>query len=435
MCFALQRWKDSDRAREIYKAATQEKLALIRFWHQKTRESAEMTDQDRKECTEWLQSLNLLKEKLQDDLQSILSGFKTILAAQAESKDGMAHVVQRIEPCFEQMTSALVLDFETTMQQYSEGLSAQAANQLHQLVERHEGHLEKAMQQHFSKAIASMERGLARPAEAVHQATVTLGSHIEALELVLQNQHGLVTDLSSTSADLMSRQQLHEKHIIRELEALRRLQIEFKTIERGLNASHGSLDTILNSQRYSTSFRLLSSAVFAIERLFFWSLGEFERKSGVDVGNTAWRCLRWLLLTWPAALKIKATVMYAASILQPVTAALVLLAMLVKSLIQPVYGRILHPFRSRIAPRRRVDSTDSSTRAQDSGGVDASTQPTKIHVKEEPQMDDSWCLLPTSSRRYTIPSRCGTPHEVRMSLAQRNPLLSRRSRIQSSCAF
>lgn len=62
-------YSPADRAREIYKAATQEKLALIRFWHQEIRKFVEMTDEDRKERTEWLQSSNLLRDKLQDDLQ------------------------------------------------------------------------------------------------------------------------------------------------------------------------------------------------------------------------------------------------------------------------------------------------------------------------------------------------------------------------------
>ncbi len=103
---------------------------------------------------------------------------------------------------------------------------------------------------------------------------------------MLQDGHGLVSELSLTSAELMSHQQMHEQQLLGELDALRQIQIEFQTIQEGLNASHGNLDTILNAQRYSTSFRVLSSAVFAIERLVFWSVGELERRSGIDVGNS-----------------------------------------------------------------------------------------------------------------------------------------------------
>lgn len=59
----------SDRARDIYKAATHEKLAFLRFWNQKARQAAEAADADRVERTEWLQSLTVLKDKLPDDLQ------------------------------------------------------------------------------------------------------------------------------------------------------------------------------------------------------------------------------------------------------------------------------------------------------------------------------------------------------------------------------
>lgn len=145
------------------------------------------------------------------------------------------------------------------------------------------------MHHHFSKAVETLERGLATPVQAVHQAALTLGSHIEALELVLQDGHGLVSELSSTSTEMMSHQQMREQQLLDELKALRQIQLEFQTIERGLNASHGNLDTILNAQRYSTSFRLLSAAVFAIERLVFWSVGEFERRSGINVGNSKFR--------------------------------------------------------------------------------------------------------------------------------------------------
>lgn len=98
MCFALQRWKDmgkchtpspsyspisitvgvlltiarfpfTDRARELYKTATHEKIALIRFWHQKAQEMAERNDAERLDRQEWLQKLSCVKDQMQNDLQ------------------------------------------------------------------------------------------------------------------------------------------------------------------------------------------------------------------------------------------------------------------------------------------------------------------------------------------------------------------------------
>lgn len=59
----------ADHAKDIYKAATHEKLAFLRFWNQKARQAAEAGDADQTERTEWLQSLSVIKDKLQNDLQ------------------------------------------------------------------------------------------------------------------------------------------------------------------------------------------------------------------------------------------------------------------------------------------------------------------------------------------------------------------------------
>ena len=94
MCFALQRWKDigmlssptvcrlgkttepvvlpfpfTDRARKLYQAATQEKIALIRFWNEHLRNAVEMDDAERLDRKGWMQDLSLLKDQMRADLQ------------------------------------------------------------------------------------------------------------------------------------------------------------------------------------------------------------------------------------------------------------------------------------------------------------------------------------------------------------------------------
>lgn len=58
----------SDRARELYMAATQEKIALIRFLKQNVQDAAIAYQIDRLERREWLQDITLLRDGLQHDL-------------------------------------------------------------------------------------------------------------------------------------------------------------------------------------------------------------------------------------------------------------------------------------------------------------------------------------------------------------------------------
>lgn len=53
----------------MYKAATQEKIALIRLWRQKAEENSEMSTTERLERQEWLHNLYSLKDQMQDDVQ------------------------------------------------------------------------------------------------------------------------------------------------------------------------------------------------------------------------------------------------------------------------------------------------------------------------------------------------------------------------------
>lgn len=58
-----------DRARDLYRAATQEKIALLRFWRQNAQDAADASNADRIERQEWLRELSLLKASMRNDLQ------------------------------------------------------------------------------------------------------------------------------------------------------------------------------------------------------------------------------------------------------------------------------------------------------------------------------------------------------------------------------
>lgn len=53
----------------MYKAATQEKIALIRLWRQKAEESSEISNAERLERQEWLYNLSSLRAQMQVDSQ------------------------------------------------------------------------------------------------------------------------------------------------------------------------------------------------------------------------------------------------------------------------------------------------------------------------------------------------------------------------------
>ena len=149
--------------------------------------------------------------------------------------------------------------------------------------------MQQAIEQHFSKAVALMGEGLAAPLQAMHSVALSLESRTNALGLLLNAQHDLVSELASASAGMVSLQRMHEEQWNDELDALRQIHTGFQEIARGMNGTQGSLDALFKSQRYSTSFTFLNGAAFAVERLFVWSVRELEHRVGLDVGNSECR--------------------------------------------------------------------------------------------------------------------------------------------------
>lgn len=158
-------------------------------------------------------------------------------------------------------------------------------SQLQRAVEQYDGHMQDVIQEHVRKATDLVEAGLVVPLQALHSVGLSLKSHTDALGLVLETQHGLVSELSAASAGMVSLQQMHQEQVNDELDGLRQIQTDFREIETGMNETQESLDALVKSQRFSISFSLLSGAVFAVERLLFWSVGELEHRIGLDVGN------------------------------------------------------------------------------------------------------------------------------------------------------
>ena len=65
----LNYFSTSDSARELYKAATHEKVALLRFWQKEAQDAAHASDVERRDRQIWLQDLSLLRNQMQDELQ------------------------------------------------------------------------------------------------------------------------------------------------------------------------------------------------------------------------------------------------------------------------------------------------------------------------------------------------------------------------------
>ncbi|SJX63976.1 uncharacterized protein SRS1_11207 [Sporisorium reilianum f. sp. reilianum] len=411
---------DADHAREMYKAATREKIALIRLWRQKAEETSELSNAERLERQEWLHNLSSLKDQMQDDLQGLLSTFRSFQSTQAQNEKGVTNAVS-----LKQAAAMMVEEYKGAFQQYVEELSSQ----LRHAVEQYDGHMQHAIQQHLSKAVDLVETGLAAPLQAMISVAVDLESHTDALQLVLQGQHGLVSELSAASAEMVSLQRTHEEQLADELEGLREIQTGFQGIERGMNATQRSLDALLQSQRLSTSFSLLSGAVFAVERVLFWSIGEFEHRLGLDVGNvTAWRCVRWLLFFWPDTIKLKAFIVYSFAILKGLLAAVVLLSMLLNSVLQPFYSLLWSLY---LHIRQGAGGRPTKPKAPAASTDDA----TDTKVKLEPTMSDSWCVVPGAFSRAQIASRCSTPHEARSLSTPHGSRPVRRSRIHCPSAI
>ncbi|CDR99516.1 hypothetical protein [Sporisorium scitamineum] len=166
MCFALQRWRDTDHAREMYKAATQEKIALIRLWRQKAEENSEMSTTERLERQEWLHNLYSLKDQMQDDVQELLSAFRSTSFRQMENEKSRS---------LKQAAAVTVEEYKDALQQYLEELSLQRA------VEQYDGHMQDVIQEHVRKATDLVEAGLVVPLQALHSVGLSLKSHTDAL--------------------------------------------------------------------------------------------------------------------------------------------------------------------------------------------------------------------------------------------------------------
>nr|CDI54462.1 hypothetical protein BN887_00216 [Melanopsichium pennsylvanicum 4] len=63
-------FRKSDRARDMYEAATSEKIAMIQFWRRSTHQAAEANGLERIERQQWMHNLSLLREHMQYDFQN-----------------------------------------------------------------------------------------------------------------------------------------------------------------------------------------------------------------------------------------------------------------------------------------------------------------------------------------------------------------------------
>lgn len=59
----------SDRAKTLYRTATQEKVALIRLWQEYIRNAEEANDSERLERQEWAHNLSCFREQMHYDMQ------------------------------------------------------------------------------------------------------------------------------------------------------------------------------------------------------------------------------------------------------------------------------------------------------------------------------------------------------------------------------
>ncbi|SNX85255.1 uncharacterized protein MEPE_03964 [Melanopsichium pennsylvanicum] len=209
MCFAVKRWRDTDRARDMYEAATSEKIAMIQFWRRSTHQAAEANGLERIERQQWMHNLSLLREHMQYDFQMSLK--------------------------------------------------------LQQVLDRHSDHIQQDVQRCLSKASKMVQKGLHAPLEALRHLSVQLETRTGALEMTVRDQQNVVTALVSAWEATIARHQLFNDQTHSELDALRQIHSDFKTLNTNLNVTHASLGLLLESHRNSWS--VLRGFVFPFQRL------------------------------------------------------------------------------------------------------------------------------------------------------------------------
>ncbi|KAJ9473893.1 hypothetical protein PHBOTO_003992 [Pseudozyma hubeiensis] len=331
-----------DRARELYKTATEEKIALIRFWHQKAQEIVTRSDAERLDRQDWLKQLLRLKEQMGDDLQEQRQALQALITEQTEKGNSLVDSLQNLEVGATSviMTSsrhgqcrvrAVGMTAERKVTHADLNPNTQVASRLKHVVDDHGVQIEHSVQQHFSKATDLVETNLAAPVHSLHQAIMILESHTPALGLALQQQDGLVSGLTLLSSEMLSIHRVHHEQLESELDALRRIHTGFEAIQRGLNATQTSLDTLLSTQRSLAPFSVLSGVGFALEGMVLWSVRQLESRIGLGLGNKT--------------LKLKASIMVSIAIFKALAATIVLLAMLLKSFFQPLSLYIIRPLR------------------------------------------------------------------------------------------
>ncbi len=159
----------------------------------------------------------------------------------------------------------------------------QLSARLQQSMIHYNDHTERALHEHLSSATKALVSDFAAPLDTMQQLATMLGLHTDGLRGTLQEQHGLVSALTSASQGMVTRQQLHNEQLNEQLNALRELQTNLRVLNKDMNETHTELGTILRSQHSTSS--LLGGVYFIIERVVIWSLGEFERWSGLGLGN------------------------------------------------------------------------------------------------------------------------------------------------------
>ncbi|CCF52146.1 hypothetical protein NDA11_006784 [Ustilago hordei] len=217
ICSSLQRWRDTDRARELYQAATREKVKLIKMWREKLEDVGMANEAERGERGRWLGEMSGLAVRLREDLQSLLDQLRGSLEKYGEQEKGLVESMQNLEPHLRETTLSLMGELADASRLHSEEMSLQ----LQQVSTRHGDLLGQAMNQHLSKATEAIENGLVAPMQAAQGLVAHLDAHTDALQLALHDQHDLVGTLASASEAMVDRQQLHEQQLVNELNALR----------------------------------------------------------------------------------------------------------------------------------------------------------------------------------------------------------------------
>ncbi|SYW83011.1 uncharacterized protein UHO2_04928 [Ustilago hordei] len=332
ICSSLQRWRDT----ELYQAATREKVKLIKMWREKLEDVGMANEAERGERGRWLGEMSGLAVRLREDLQSLLDQLRGSLEKYGEQEKGLVESMQNLEPHLRETTLSLMGELADASRLHSEEMSLQ----LQQVSTRHGDLLGQAMNQHLSKATEAIENGLVAPMQAAQGLVAHLDAHTDALQLALHDQHDLVGTLASASEAMVDRQQLHEQQLVNELNALRQVQEGLSSIGNEMNDTHAQLGLLLRSHHFAPSF--LYNTVFVVERVVFWALGEVGHRSGLDDLNlSAWRCFRWLVLFWPLSLKLRAVAMATVSIVKSLLAGMVLLFMLLRGCLRPLYMLLL----------------------------------------------------------------------------------------------